>query len=113
MADYGGRAAPRSFKTSSGEFMAKNETVKEKCPRCQGTIHAKATDKSGKLYCQGKGCSHVWVPGAEAMKRPDVMIQKLQKENFELQEQIAKLRKQVADLQPNEKQPVSESEIFT
>lgn len=75
-----------------GNAMAKNETKKESCPKCNSTIFAKATDKSGKYYCQAKGCQHVWVPGVEAMKRPDVMIQKLQQENQALTTEIGKLR---------------------
>lgn len=98
--------------------MAKNDT-KEKCPRCGSTIYAKATDKSGKHYCQAKGCGHVWVPGVDVKGRPDVMIQRLQKENFELQEQINKLRKENDVLKTelskfkNEKPPEATDEIFT
>lgn len=104
--------------------MAKNETKKEACPKCNGSAFAKATDKSGKQYCQAKGCGHVWVPGADFKGRPDVMIQKLQKENFELQEEIGKLRRHNGELAATvvvlekklgiEKSPAeTEAEIFT
>lgn len=77
--------------------MAKSDP-KEKCPKCGGTIHAKATDKSGKLYCQAKGCGNVWVPGMENMNRPQLVIAQLQKENRELKESLNKERAEVRRL---------------
>lgn len=96
--------------------MAKPE--KEKCTKCGSTIFAKATDKSGKLYCQAKGCGNVWVPGLEGMKRTDVVIKQLQIENQELKTELDKVRKenrslkeQIEALQPA-KEPDA-AEIFS
>lgn len=93
--------------------MAKPE--KEKCPKCGGTIHAKATDKSGKLYCQAKGCGMVWVPGMENMDRPKLVIAQLQKENQELKKALNDERAANKSLteQLEKLQPKSEAEIFS
>lgn len=87
---------------------------KECCPKCNSTIFVKATDKSNKHYCHGKGCGHVWIPGVEVSSRPDFMIQKLQKDNFELQDQINKLRKENESLRAQiPASTASAAEIFT
>jgi hypothetical protein len=95
--------------------MAKQE--KEKCSKCGSTIFAKATDKSGKLYCQAKGCGNVWVPGLEGTKRVDVVIKQLQLENQELKtalnkerEQVRKLTVQLETIQPQ--QVATQPDIF-
>lgn len=83
--------------------MAKNEKTtpadqKETCPRCGKSDFAVAKDKSNKHYCQTKGCGHVWVPGNEAMKRPDVVLKFTQEENRKLQTEVDRLRKENLDL---------------
>lgn len=79
---------------------------KEKCPRCGGSDLALAQDKSGKHYCQAKGCMHVFVPGLEGLKRTDVVIKKLQEENEALKAEVLKLR------QAHKAPAKSEDEIF-
>jgi uncharacterized Zn finger protein len=105
--------------------MAKKESVK--CPKCSGEKFSVATDKSNKHYCQTKGCGNIFVPGLDAMKRPDVMIRHLQQENQKLLAELTslrnenqKLKEQLVKLQPptepNAAPPVeevSQDEIFT
>lgn len=71
---------------------------KESCPKCGSTIFALAKDKSGKHYCQAKGCGNVWVPGMENLKRTDVVIRQLQTENRELKEALAAVRRENREL---------------
>jgi hypothetical protein len=95
---------------------------KEACPRCQNEKFAIAKDKSNKHYCQTKGCMHVWVPGLEGMKRPDVVLKQAQVENQSLLAEVTKLRKENADLKSKLAQhesakkankPAAEDEIFS
>lgn len=92
---------------------------KEKCPKCGSTIFALAKDKSGKRYCQAKGCQHVWAAETAGMGRVDIVLMQAQKENQELKLEIGRVRKENADLKAKlaqyetEKTPATESEIFS
>ena len=77
--------------------MAKQDN-KEKCPKCNSTVFALAKDKSGKRYCQGKGCQHVWVPETQGLGRVDIVLMQAQKENQELKLEIGRVRKENAEL---------------
>lgn len=99
--------------------MAKKEEPKERCPRCQGTIYATANDKSGKLYCQTKGCGNVWAPATAGMSRPEIQLKNALTENVALKAEITKVRaenkrltEELEKLKPAEP-PVSEAEIFS
>lgn len=72
--------------------MAKQE--KEKCPKCNSTVFAVAKDKSGKRYCQHKGCGHVWAADTQGLGRVDIVLMQAQKENQELKLEITKVRKE-------------------
>lgn len=71
---------------------------KEACPKCSGIQFSVAKDKSNKHYCQTKGCGNIWVPGLVEVKRPDVLIRKLQEENNKLAAEVNTLRKQNGEL---------------
>lgn len=100
--------------------MAKQD--KEKCPKCGSTIFALAKDKSGKRYCQAKGCQHVWAPETMGMGRVDIVLKQAQKENVELKEainseraKVKRLEARVAELEAKYEPKVetAESEIFS
>jgi hypothetical protein len=82
---------------------------KEKCTKCGSTEYAVATDKSKKHYCAA--CKHVWVPGLDGLTRPDLLLKKEQTENIELKAEIAKLRKEIAELR-EKYEPKEAEEIF-
>lgn len=83
---------------------------KEECSKCGGSNYVVATDNSNKHYCQVKGCKHVWVPGLEDLKRPDVVLKQAQDENVKLRSEIDRLRKENAHLKATIKN--AEKELF-
>lgn len=98
--------------------MAKKEE-KERCPRCQGTIYAVANDKSGKFYCQTKGCGNVWAPATAGLSRPEIQLKNALTENVSLKAEInkvraenVKLKEELQALKPPV-DPASEEEIFS
>lgn len=71
---------------------------KEHCPKCNGTIHAAANDRSGKLYCQTKGCGHVWAPATQGMNRIEIQLKNALAENVALKAEIGKVREENKNL---------------
>lgn len=63
----------------------------ETCSKCGDAKPALATDGTNKRYCK---CGHVWVPGLENLKRPDVVLKQAQEENLKLKAEVEKLRKE-------------------
>jgi len=89
---------------------------KDVCSKCGKSDPVLATDGSKKLYCK---CGHVWVPGLENMKRPDVVLKQAQEENLRLRAEVERLRKENtrltkdnSDLKALMQDTASESEMF-
>lgn len=70
---------------------------KEKCPKCNWGVFAKATDKSNRHYC-GQ-CRHVWIPGATDLAGLDLKLQEAKNLIQEQLIEISRLRKRIEDME--------------